>query len=95
MDECDEEIIQYVEKNGSLAIFSQDTDFVISNVDCFVLSVQDFDSSQMTTMLYDRSKLCEYLNIDEGHLPLLAVLAGNDYIHFETLKVSNERSLRV
>ncbi|KAK7605281.1 hypothetical protein V9T40_007139 [Parthenolecanium corni] len=86
VDECDEEIIQYVEENDCLAIFSLDTDFIVSNVDCYVLSAHDFDSSQMTTTLYDRNELCEYLNIEKEHLPLLAILAGNDYIHFETLR---------
>lgn len=90
VDECDEDIIQYVEENGSIAIFSLDTDFIVSNVDCFMLSVCDFDSTQMITTLYDRSELCKYLNIEKIHLPLFGILAGNDYTDSESIRVSIE-----
>lgn len=38
--------------------------------------------------MYDRVELCKYLNIAVDQLPLLAILAGNDMVDFETLKVS-------
>lgn len=88
MDECDEEIIQYVYDNDSYAIFCNDTDFIVSNLNCVILSAESFNSSQMTTLLYDRSELVQYLNIQEEELPLFAILAGNDYIDHDTLKVS-------
>lgn len=88
VDECDEEIIQYVHDNDSYAIFSNNTDFIVSYVNCAVLSAESFDASKMTALFYDRSELAQYLNIEKEELPLLAILAGNDYIDYESLKVS-------
>lgn len=82
VDECDEEIIEYAHNHNSFAIFSQDTDFIISDLNAVVLSVKNFNIKLMTTVLYDRVKLAKKLDIKVSELPLLAVLAGNDLIPF-------------
>lgn len=88
VDECDEEIIHYVHEHNSFAIFGQDTDFIVSKVKCHVLSATKFNIDAMTTLLYDRQKLIDCLNIRNDQLPLLAVLAGNDLLPHEELRVS-------
>lgn len=88
VDECDEEIIEYAHNHNSFAIFSQDTDFIISDLNAVALSVKNFNIKLMTTVLYDRVKLAKKLNIKVSELPLLAVLAGNDLIPFNLLTVS-------
>ena len=88
VDECDEEIINYAVKHNCFAIFGQDTDFIVSQVDAIVLSSKHFNYDDMTTLLYDRTKLAERLRIRLNELPLLAVLAGNDLIPFKKITVS-------
>lgn len=41
----------------------------------------------MKTVLYDREKLANYLNIEVNQLPILALLAGNDLIPLESVRV--------
>ncbi|XP_065224509.1 constitutive coactivator of peroxisome proliferator-activated receptor gamma-like [Planococcus citri] len=86
IEECDEEIIEYVHKNDCFAIFAQDSDFLASDIKCAVLSSKNFNMGTMTTLLYEREVLAKILRIRTDQLPLLAVLAGNDLIDFEILK---------
>ena len=85
--ECDEEIIDYADEHKCFAIFGQDTDFVISQVDAVVLSSKKFKIETMTTLLYDRTKLAKRLGIYVDELPLFASLAGNDLIRFDDIGV--------
>ncbi|XP_065221635.1 uncharacterized protein LOC135846461 [Planococcus citri] len=87
IEECDEEMLEYVHENECMAIFTNDTDFIVSDMNkCKVLSTRQFDPRSMTTVLYDREALASSLNIRTDQLPLLAILAGNDYIDFEALE---------
>lgn len=95
IEECDEEIIEYASKNDCFAIFAQDTDFIISDVQACVLSSKNFDVCTMSTLVYDRNKLAKILKIKVSQLPLLAVLAGNDLINYETIKVMVEFVMRI
>lgn len=88
VDECDEEIIAYAHKHECFAIFGQDTDFVVSEVDTVILSAKNFDIRTMTTLLYDRVKLAQHLRIRPYELPLFALVAGNDLVPFNLLRVS-------
>lgn len=88
IDECDEEIIHYVHKHKSFAIFGQDTDFIVSKIQCRIFSSNKFNIQDMTTLAYDRQKLIEILKIRGDQLPILAVLAGNDLLPFDKLRVS-------
>lgn len=88
IEECDEEIVEYVHKNECMAIFAQDSDFIVSEIKCKVLSSKNFNESSMTTLLYDREVLAKILRIKTEQLPLLGILAGNDLIEHEILKVS-------
>lgn len=88
VDECDEEIIHYVHEHQSFAIFAQDTDFIVSQINCRVLSSNKFNIDNMTTVAYDRKKLIECLQIRSDQLPLLSLLAGNDLLPFDELRVS-------
>lgn len=85
--ECDEEIIAYAQEHECFAIFSQDTDFVISQVDAIVLSSGKFNIKNMTTLLYDRVQLARKLRIHTKELPLLSIMAGNDLIYADEIEV--------
>ncbi|XP_065222182.1 constitutive coactivator of peroxisome proliferator-activated receptor gamma-like [Planococcus citri] len=82
-----QEIIEYVHKNDCMAIFTQDSDFIVSDInDCLVLSARNFDQEKMTTILYDRQALAMILEIAIEQLPIVAILAGCDCIDYEVLK---------
>lgn len=53
-----------------------------------MLDANQYNREDRTTVVYDRNKLCRYLKIEKYQLPLLAILAGNDYVDFESLRVS-------
>lgn len=77
-------------ENDSFAIFAFDTDFVVSLVHCIVLDADTYDCDKKTTLLYDPEVLCKYLRLEEDQLPLLAILAGNDFIDPKILEVSKK-----
>lgn len=77
-------------ENDSFAIFAFDTDFVVSLVHCIVLDADTYDCEKKTAVLYDPEVLCKYLRLEEDQLPLFAILAGNDLIDHEILKVSKK-----
>ncbi|XP_065213206.1 uncharacterized protein LOC135840536 [Planococcus citri] len=88
IEECNEEIIQYVHENKCMAIFTQDSDFIVSDVNkCKVLSSKKFNPRNMTTLQYDREALASLLNIRTDQLPFLGILGGNDFMDYETLRV--------
>ena len=88
VDECDEEIVQFIHKHNCFAVFAQDSDFIVSQINAIVLSSKNFNMKTMTTLRYDREKLAQHLGIRCDQLPLFALLAGNDYIPFAKIKVS-------
>lgn len=94
VNECDEEIIEYAHNHDCFAIFAQDSDFIVSDVKACVLSSKNFDISTMSTLIYDRIELAKILRIRLDQLPLLGVLAGNDLIDFEIIKVRERILIR-
>lgn len=88
VDEADEEIVDYAYQHNCFALFGQDTDFIVSELnDTIILSSKNFNIKTMTTLRYDREKLAQHLQIRCDQLPLLALLAGNDFIRYDTIKV--------
>lgn len=88
VDECDEEVIDYAIKHTCMAVFGQDTDFVVSDLDdVIILSSKSFNVRAMTTLRYDREKLAQKLRIRCDELPLLSLIAGNDFIPYDSIKV--------
>ena len=89
VQECDEEVVDFAVKHECMAIFGQDTDFVVSDLgDTIILSSNQFDIKRMNTLRYDREKLAQVLQISCAQLPLLAIIAGNDVISHDWVKVS-------
>ncbi|XP_018913372.2 constitutive coactivator of peroxisome proliferator-activated receptor gamma [Bemisia tabaci] len=72
------EIAEYAKSKNCMAIFGQDTDFLIYEGAPYYLSAQHFDLETMTTRHYDQKNLAKHLGIRISQLPLLAALAGNN-----------------
>ena len=69
------------------AVLSNDSDFFIFDIEggYILLSFFEWKSSPLTAKIYHRSKLASRFRIRPQLLPLLASLAGNDYVSREAL----------
>ncbi|CAH0388496.1 unnamed protein product [Bemisia tabaci] len=86
VDETDTEIAHYARERKCLAIFGQDSDYLIYEGGTYYLSAQHFNLRTMRTFNYDRRGFAEYLGLETSQLPLFATLAGNDLVSFSDLK---------
>lgn len=83
--EADFEIANYARENKCLGILGQDTDFIIYDSVPY-LSAAKLKTDTLTTVLYDRQRLCNALGLAVYHLPLLACLLGNDVVSEERMQ---------
>lgn len=88
VEDTDDEIIRHVQKHDSFAIWSHDTDFVITNVRCLMFHSGSFDQKTLKMTCYNRQRFAEKLGIKPEELPLYAILNGNDIISQDIVRVS-------
>ncbi|XP_054471763.1 constitutive coactivator of peroxisome proliferator-activated receptor gamma [Anoplopoma fimbria] len=79
VQEADYEIASYARQHGSMGILSQDSDFIIYDSAPYV-SVAKLRIDNLTTVMYDRERLCRTIGLTVTQLPLLACLLGNDVV---------------
>lgn len=84
--ECDLELAQYATQNNALAIFGQDSDFMIFEGDWQYWSTEFLDWKTLNTICYNRPALRFHLGLSQEQMCLLASLAGNDIVEFDSLK---------
>ncbi|XP_067447979.1 constitutive coactivator of peroxisome proliferator-activated receptor gamma [Thunnus thynnus] len=85
VQEADYEIARYACRHGSMGILGQDTDFLIYDSAPY-LSVANLRLESLTTILYDRQRLCRAIGLSVTQLPLLACLLGNDVVSEERMQ---------
>lgn len=79
--ECDQEIARFAYNNYRvLAVFSNDTDFLIFPGKWRYFSTRDLNLQTLTTIEFDRKKLLKHLNLNPGEMSIFATLAGNDIV---------------
>ncbi|KAM4743596.1 constitutive coactivator of peroxisome proliferator-activated receptor gamma isoform 2-T2 [Anableps anableps] len=83
--EADYEIASYACQHGSIGILGQDTDFIIYDSAPY-LSVAKLRINSLTTVMYDRERLCRNIGLTVTQLPLLACLLGNDVVSEEHMQ---------
>ncbi|XP_038150562.1 constitutive coactivator of peroxisome proliferator-activated receptor gamma isoform X2 [Cyprinodon tularosa] len=83
--EADYEIASYARTHGSMAILGQDSDFIIYDSAPY-LSVAKLQINSLTTVIYDRQRLCRNIGLTVTQLPLLACLLGNDVVPEEQMQ---------
>ncbi|XP_074523322.1 constitutive coactivator of peroxisome proliferator-activated receptor gamma isoform X2 [Halichoeres trimaculatus] len=87
--EADYEIARYARHHNCLGILGQDSDFIIYDSAPY-LSVAKLQIDRLTTVLYDRQRLCQIAGLAVHQLPLLACLLGNDVVSSEkTMNIRN------
>ncbi|XP_049421295.1 constitutive coactivator of peroxisome proliferator-activated receptor gamma [Epinephelus fuscoguttatus] len=85
VQEADYEIASYARQHGSMGILGQDSDFIIYDSAPY-LSVAKLRIDSLTTVLYDRQRLCQTIGLAVTQLPLLACLLGNDVVSEERMQ---------
>lgn len=85
VQEADYEIARYARQHSSMGILGQDTDFIIYDSAPY-LSVAKLRIDSLTTVLYDRQRLCRTIGLAVTQLPLLACLLGNDVVSEEKMQ---------
>ncbi|XP_068587179.1 constitutive coactivator of peroxisome proliferator-activated receptor gamma [Cebidichthys violaceus] len=85
VQEADYEIASYARQHGSMGILGQDSDFIIYDSAPY-LSVAKLRIDSLTTVMYDRQRLCRTIGLTVTQLPLLACLLGNDVVSEERMQ---------
>ncbi|XP_055010265.1 constitutive coactivator of peroxisome proliferator-activated receptor gamma isoform X2 [Boleophthalmus pectinirostris] len=83
--EADYEIASYAREHNCMGILGQDTDYIIFDSAPYLSSAK-LRINSLTTVLYDRQRLCHTLGLAVFHLPLLACLLGNDVVSEEQMQ---------
>ncbi|KAM6943610.1 constitutive coactivator of peroxisome proliferator-activated receptor gamma [Xenentodon cancila] len=90
--EADYEISSYACQHGSMGILGQDSDFLIyDSVPYF--SVAKLRINSLTTVMYDRQRLCTTIGLSVSQLPLLACLLGNDVVAEEQMQLIRDNAM--
>ncbi|KAL6113241.1 fam120b [Pungitius sinensis] len=85
VQEADYEIASYARQHGCMGILGQDSDFLIYESAPY-LSVAKLRIDSLTTVMYDRQRLCRAIGLTATQLPLLACLLGNDVVSEEQMQ---------
>lgn len=74
------EIAQFATRNNVLAVLANDIDFLIYEGDWKYWGSKTLNHNSLTTMEYDKKALREHIGLSAKQMPLLATIAGNDFI---------------
>lgn len=85
--ECDQEIAQFAAQQWrTLAVFSDDSDFLIFGGRWRYFSMKYFDSTSYRSMEYNRYALKSFLGLSDFQMSIFATCLGNDILSFKSLK---------
>lgn len=89
--ECDQELARFAYMNNRvLAIFSNDSDFLIFAGSFRYFSTKDLNFSTLKTKEFDRKALQNLLKLNSYQMSILATLAGNDIVLHHDLQKFHE-----
>jgi hypothetical protein len=87
LNECDLEIVEYAHHVKALAVFTDDSDFLIYPGGFRYWSSKSLNTKMLTTMEYDRQALRKCLMLTEDQLKILATFGGNDIVTYGETQV--------
>lgn len=100
--ECDAEVAKYATDNNAMAIFTNDTDFLVFEGNWYLWCTEELNVDDCLTMELSRAALTRHLGLSHKQMALFATMAGNDYVKFDRIKLflasfgqSNDRFLRL
>lgn len=86
-NECDHELAKFAYSNSCvMAIFSNDTDFLIFPGTWRYFSTKDLDLETLKTKEFNRVALHASLKLNYQRLAILGTIAGNDFVPLEDLR---------
>lgn len=83
--QCDQQMVAFANKPNTLAILSDDSDFLIYEGPWRLWCTTSLDIKNLTTIEYNRAGLIQALGLQRSQMPLLATLAGNDVVDSKSL----------
>lgn len=86
--ECDTEIAKYANENDALAVFGNDTDYMIYEGKWKYWSIKHLmlERNNYNTLEFDKQALRDYLHLNDKKMVLFSMIAGNDVIPYDTVK---------
>jgi hypothetical protein len=85
--ECDTELARYANNNPTvLAIFADDSDFLIFKGKWRYFSLSQLNLENLTTLEYDKIALRDFLGLDDRQMIVLSTLGGNDIINYDEVR---------
>jgi len=97
--ECDQELARFASNNFNvLAVFSNDTDFLIfanGGKRWRYFSTNHLNVKTLTTKEYSRKALRYQLKLSDYQLSIMATIAGNDLIRFQEVQKWHKESLKL
>lgn len=85
--ECDAELAQYATASNALAIFTNDTDFMIFEGNWRFWCVDNLNVELLQCMELSRTSLIKHLGLSYKQMALFATLAGNDFVQYDRIKI--------
>ncbi|XP_062559999.1 constitutive coactivator of peroxisome proliferator-activated receptor gamma-like [Armigeres subalbatus] len=79
-NECDQEMAHFANQSKSLAIMTDDSDFMIYEGSFRFWCVSKLNVENLTLFEIDRVGLVRHLRLSPNQMPLLATLVGNDVV---------------
>jgi len=90
--EADTEISSLARKHKAIGILAYDSDYLIYQSGVPLLSIRDLDWDRLTTRCFNAAGLADQLGLPSArHLPMFALLAGNDVMTGATLAKLHHR----
>lgn len=90
--ECDKEAASFAFANSKvLAIFSNDTDFLIFPGSWSYYSTKDINIESFQTKMFSRAKFRQHFNLSSTQLAIFGSIVGNDFIPVESLRSFHKR----
>lgn len=85
--ECDKEAASFAWANSRvMAIFSNDSDFLIFPGSWSYYSTKDIEIDSFKTKVFSRAKFRQHLSLTSSQMAVFASIVGNDFIAVESLK---------
>lgn len=78
---CNYEVAQYARTHNAMAIFTNDSDFLIFDGNFSFWAVEKIDYDEFTVVEYDRRFIRRRLGLPDAKRPVFATLLGNDLTH--------------
>lgn len=81
------DVVKYSNENDALAIVSNNSHFLVFNGNWRYWSCRDIGlmEENWNTVEYDKSALLKHIGLSQLQMPMLATLAGNDFVPYEKL----------